>query len=173
MAFVGWYLKKRNWLSLLILSPMICDLTIQGVSYTKLAVLNFPSHLIAVIFCFAQILLYLYAFFDDIKQRLAGLALAVIVIAVIIFFKSTIDVSVNMDLPDEPSFSDSAVISLKDSSYGNAEILDAKEGYVSVHMTKYGSTVMTVTDGDKTYEYNVEAKMIDNINQIEITKKEK
>ena len=100
--------------------------------------------------------MYLYAFFDDIKQRLVGLAAALIVIAVVMFSSSIVDVTMSTDLPGSPSFSDSAVISLEDSSYGEAEISDPKGGYVRIHMSKFGSTFMTIRDGDKTYRYRVE-----------------
>ena len=39
-------------------------------------------------------------------------------------------------------------------------------------MTKYGATGLTVTDGDKVYEYKVEAKQSDGTNLIDITPKE-
>ena len=156
MALVGWYLKKRNWLSLLILSPMICLLAFFGCGYVSRTIVDFPSHIISAVFCFGQIILYLYALFDDMKQRLVGLAAAVTVIAVVMFTASVVDVSVSTDLPGSPSFSDAAAISLEDSSYGDAEITDPHDGYVRIHMKKFGSTVMTVVDGDKTYLYNVQ-----------------
>lgn len=155
MAFVGWYLKKRNWLSLLILLPVIGFLAYSGCGFVRQAVVDFPRHTVSAIFCFAQIFLYLYSFFDDVKQRLAGLAAAVVVIAVVIFTASVVDVTVNTDLPGSPSFSDSATVSLEDSSYGDAEISDPKSGYVRIHMKKLGSTTMTVRDGEETYLYHV------------------
>ncbi|MBQ7504818.1 MAG: hypothetical protein IJT79_05815 [Ruminococcus sp.] len=169
MAFVGWYLKKRNWLSLLILSPMLVFLTIQGEGYFAKAIANFPSHIIAAIFCFAQIALYLYAFFDGAVKRLIGLVPVVASLAVILIFLNAVDVSVSTDLPDSPGFSSSAVIELGDSSYGEAQIVDAEDGYVNVHMTKYGKTTLTVKDGDKTYKYYVEAKSDNGVNLVEIT----
>ena len=156
MAFVGWYLRKRNWLSLLILLPAIGFLAYSGCGFLKQAIIGFPHHIISTIFCFAQVLVYLYAFFDDIKQRLVGLAAALIVIAVVMFSSSIVDVTMSTDLPGSPSLSDSAVISLEDSSYGEAEISDPQGGYVRIHMSKFGSTFMTIRDGDKTYRYKVE-----------------
>ena len=156
MAFVGWYLKKRSWLSLIILLPVIGLLAIAGCGFVKQAIVGFPRYTVSSIFCFAQILLYLYAFFDDIKQRLVGLAAAGIVIAIVMFSSSVVDVTVNTDLPGSPSFSDSAAVSLEDSSYGEAEITDPQGGYVRIHMNRFGSTIMTVRDGEKTYLYQIE-----------------
>ncbi len=172
MALIGWYLKKRSWLSLLIISPILVFLTIFGEGYLTKTIMNFPDHIIAAIFCFAQIALYLYAFFDGVVKRVVGLAPVVATIAVILIFFNAVDVNANTNLPDEPSFSSNAVIEMDDSSYGEARIVDAEGGYVSVHMSKYGKTTMTVKDGDKTYKYNVEAKSENGVNQIEITEKE-
>ncbi len=171
MALAGWFLKKRNWLSLLILSPMLVLLTMYGEGYLLKAITNFPDHIIAAIFCFAQIALYLYAFFDGVLKRVVGLLPAVATIAVMLIFFGAVDINVNTDLPDEPKFSSSAVIEMGDSSYGDARIVSAEDGYVSVHMTKYGKTTLTVKDGDKTYEYYAEAKSENGVNLIEITEK--
>lgn len=171
MALAGWYLKKRNWLSLLILSPMLVLLTMYGEGYLIKAITNFPDHILAAIFCFAQIALYLYAFFDGVLKRVVGLLPVVATIAVMLIFFGAVDINVNTDLPDEPKFSSSAVIEMGDSSYGDARIVSAEDGYVSVHMTKYGKTTLTVKDGDKTYEYYAEAKAENGVNLIEITEK--
>ena len=171
MAFVGWYLKKHNWLSLLILLPVIVFMAIFGTGFLQTAINSFPKYILSALFCYAQIIIYVYTFTDKLWLKLAGLGAAVVTIAVCLFV-SSVDVNVNMPLPDEPSFSDSAVISLADSSYGEAEIVDAAGGYVHVHMTKYGTTGLTVTDGDKVYEYKVEAKQSDGTNLIDITPKE-
>lgn len=127
------------------------------------------SHLLGGLFCFGQTLLYLYVFFDGIK-RWVGLGVSVLAIAGILLFSSP-DTSVSMPLPDDVSFSDTAVVALADDSYGEAKILNPEDGYVNIHMKKYGSTVMTITDGDKIYQYDIELKMIDNINQIEVIPK--
>lgn len=171
MAFVGWYLKKHNWLSLLILLPVIVFMAIFGTGFLQTAINSFPKYILSALFCYAQIIIYVYTFTDKLWLKLAGLGAAVVTIAVCLFV-SGVDVNVNTSLPDEPSFSDSAVISLADSSYGEAEIVDAAGGYVHVHMTKYGATGLTVTDGDKVYEYKVEAKQSDGTNLIDITPKE-
>lgn len=170
MAFVGWYLRRRNWLSLLILSPMIVLLAWLGTGYARMTIMRFPDHLIAAVFCFGQILLYLYAFFADVWQRLVGLAVAVAVVVVICFTAQPMMVYVAASLPDAPALSEAAVVSCDDSSY-TAELVDYEDPFVSISATKYGSTVLTVTDGDRTYAYDVQVKWVDKENEIEITPK--
>ena len=171
-AFVGWYLKKRTWLSLLILSPMIILLSGFGFGYAKMTVESFPSHLIGALFCFGQIVLYLYAFFDDWKKRLVGALVAVAVIAVLLITIPQVNMDVGMPLPDDVKLSDSAVAELEDSSFGEVQITDAKEGYVNIKAKKYASTVMTITDGDKTYRYDVTAYSRDGNSYLDVTPQE-
>lgn len=168
-AFVGWYLKKRSWLSLLILSPMIVLLAWIGFGYAKMTVVDFPSHLLGAVFCFGQIILYLFAFFDDWKKRLAGALSALAVIVILFFTLSQIDMNVDMPLPDNVKLSDSVTVELEDSSFGEAVIVDPDDGYVSIRAKKIGSTVMTVTDGDKVYRYDVTAYTKDGHPQLDVT----
>lgn len=160
MAFVGWFVKKRNWLSLLILSPMIILLTLLGVRYMQWALFNFPDHIISAIFCFAQIILYLYAFFDDWKKKILGLIPFIVGSIMLIVSFNKINISESRPLPDSPSLSQSAAIELEDRSYGEANFIDAGKGFVKVHMKKIGSTTLKVTDGEKVYLYNVQVKFM-------------
>lgn len=156
MAFVGWYVKKGSWVSLLILSPMIAILAFSGCGYVKSYLIpNPPGHIIAILFCFGQIALYLYAFFKDWKKILVGAGVTAAVIVFCLVFQNQIDLGASMSLPDEPSFSENAVLEIADESLGEAEIVDAESGYVYLHFTKTGDTTMTVTDGDKVYTYDL------------------
>lgn len=53
MAFVGWYIRKKNWLSLLILSPIVLFLTYVYVDSFRFFVNHFPYRLVTalVLFC--------------------------------------------------------------------------------------------------------------------------
>ena len=103
------------------------------------------------------------------KQRLVGLAAAVIVIAAVMLSSSVVDVSANTDLPGVSGFSESAEVSLEDSSYGEVEITDHREGYVRIHMKRLGSTVLTVKDGAETYLYKVEVINENGVSRIDVS----
>lgn len=168
MAFVGWYLRKRNWLSLLILSPVIVILALYGTGYASTAILRFPDHIIAAIFCFGQILLYLYAFFDDWKKQLVGLVAAIAAVAVIAIAAGPKTVSVATGLPGQPTLSEDAVVVCDDNGF-QAQIIDYSDPFVEIEATKYGTTGMTVTDGGKTYRYSITVKWEDKENKITVT----
>ena len=61
-AYIGWYIKKRNWLSLLILMPVLILLAVICESGLRYVIHEFPRLLIMVLFCIGQVLLYLYLF---------------------------------------------------------------------------------------------------------------
>ncbi|MBQ2468232.1 MAG: hypothetical protein II503_00985, partial [Clostridia bacterium] len=64
MAFVGWYIKKKNWISLLILAPVLFILTGDCIGAFGHTFRHFPYLIVTALFCLGQILIYLYAFTD-------------------------------------------------------------------------------------------------------------
>ena len=168
-AFVGWYLKKRNWLSLLILSPMLVMLTFLGCGYAKQAIYSFPNHLISALFCFGQIVLYVFVFFDDLKKRLAGLAVPVVLIIGVLLFSDQVQTGLGWPLSDEiTSLSPQATVELEDESFGSAVLTDFDDPYVQIIVRRYGETTMRIADQGKTYRYHLESKMEDGHNQVHI-----
>lgn len=158
MAFIGWYLKKGNWLSLLILTPINLMLAYTAVGYIKSHLIpSFPNHLIAVLFCFMQIALYLLVFFRGWQKRLVGAAVPLILVVIVMLITPSVDTGAGMPVPDDPVLSESATIRLEDNSYGDASLtVDNGEGYMYVHMVKNGSVKVVITDGDKEYRYTAE-----------------
>ena len=61
-AYVGWYITKRNWVSLVILLPVLCFLAYTGFGGIQDAMARFPHHLLVAVFCFGQIVVYVLAF---------------------------------------------------------------------------------------------------------------
>jgi len=71
MAFVGWYIQKKNWFSVLIFAPVFLYLGNTIFLDGKEAIKHFPHMIIATIFCILQILLYVYVFFPKKSQKAA------------------------------------------------------------------------------------------------------
>jgi len=71
-AYIGWDIRKKNWLSLLILMPMIVLLAVTCEDGLKHVIHQFPNLLIMVVFCILQVFLYLYAFTEKISQKIVG-----------------------------------------------------------------------------------------------------
>ena len=156
MAYIGWYIKKRNWLSLLILSPVLVYLTWTGVQAFQETLRRFPHLLVTGIFCFAQVLIYLYVFTSGKWQKLCGLV-PVIAVAAVLLIRSGPDYLMQMNdtLPGETSFSSGAVVTVSDPSVAEVELTSPEEGRVTVRFFKYGSTVVTIEDGGDVQSYTV------------------
>lgn len=71
-AFLGWYVKKGKWYSLLILLPMLWLLSETAMAYLHDLLYMPPRHLLTTIFCAVQIFVLVIAFFEDKKLCIAG-----------------------------------------------------------------------------------------------------
>ena len=88
MAFVGWYINKKNWLSALIFLPVVCFLAFTAVGAFRDAFSAFPKYLLTGIFCCAQILIYGFVFFPKVPQRLTVILPPVIVAIMMVLMTS-------------------------------------------------------------------------------------
>jgi len=156
MAYVGWYITKRNWLSALILLPVIAFLAGTGMQGFKEAANNYPHHLGVGIFCLASILLYIAAFFPDLKSKLLGILVAAAAAAFIYIRTPQVTVQTTQPLEGIPVLSDDAYAGSENPEIANPQVW-SEDGvsYVYIFSRKYGDTVITVTDGESEYRFNV------------------
>jgi len=122
-AFIGWYIKKKNWFSLLILSPILVLLTLICEDGVRHLMHSFPNLLIMVLFCIAQVLIYLYTFTDKLPQKLVGALVPIITVAVMVLSPENVDFSTSQFLPDEPVLTENAVVSVVDTNVINLTVL--------------------------------------------------
>ncbi len=156
MAFVGWYITKKNWLSLLILSPVLVFL-----AYTALDAARSPRLLVTALFCLGQIVLYLWAFTSKPLQKLLGLAVPLAVAAVVLLLRTaSVEVDCAVFFPDYPAFSSAVVTEDNDDLTLSLEPYD-DSAMLRVHATAYGDTDFTVTDGGATYDYTLQIRLDD------------
>lgn len=169
MAFVGWYITKKNWLSVLIFSPVLAFLGYTVFECGSGCFKSFPHLLIAALFCVLQIVLYVFTFFPDVKQKIVGMLIPVIVIVVLSVVSPKVDVTVMEQLPGSPSFTEEAELSVEDGSFANIQIHSNKDGILYIRARGYGSTAITVTDGGKEYRYTLEIFNENGITRTRIT----
>lgn len=72
MGYIGYYIKKDNIFSAIILLPMLVLLSLTGLSYFKSAYQNFPHHLLSGIFCFTAITLIILGVLNNKKNIIAS-----------------------------------------------------------------------------------------------------
>lgn len=157
MAFAGWYIKKRNWLSLLILSPVLFDLILCCIEGFGTAFRHFPRLIVMAVFCAFQVIIYLYVFTSNKLQKLLGLFIPLAVFIVIHLITPQVNVTATDFLPDEPVLTENAVVKTEDTGIAEVSIESTgKDSMVLIHGSKYGKTAFTITDGEKIYNYTVE-----------------
>jgi hypothetical protein len=172
-AYIGWYIRKKNWLSLLILMPVLILLAHHCEDGLKHVIHQFPSLLIMVVFCILQILIYLYAFTEKLPQRLVGVLVPIAVIAVMLLMPKNVDFSSSQFLPDNPVLTESAEVAVDDTGIADISVSGTGEdSTVLVQAHAYGDTSFTIKDGDNEYQYNIRIYEDDlGTSQIDITSK--
>ena len=164
-AFVGWYIIKKNWLTVLIFAPVIALLAYLAYNCGSTCIESFPRLLVATLFCFGQIILYIYVFFPEWQQKVVGFAVAIAVVVVLALAPKEVSFATEQNLVGAP-FSENATVVVDHPSVATVQIVDPESGRVYIHANGYGTTTATVIDGDETYEYIVEAKQYENMNTV-------
>lgn len=155
-AFVGWYITKKNWLSVLILAPVLAYLGFVAYDSALHCLRHFPRLLIAALFCLMQIVLYVAVFFPDLWKKLVGLAVPILVVVFLALNSHGVDVDAAVFLPNDPILTDSAVV-LEDDPLLHVTIETTGENsMVRVHATAFGGTDFTIRDGEAEYRYTAE-----------------
>ena len=172
MAFVGWYITKKNWLSLLILSPVLVFLAYTALDAARFTASHFPRLLVTALFCLGQIVLYLWAFTSKPLQKLLGLAVPLALAAVVLLLRTAaVEVDCAVFFPDYPAFSESATVTEDNDSLTLA--IDPRDdgAMLRVHATAYGDTDFTVTDGGATYDYTLQIRLDDGGVTVNVVKR--
>ena len=161
MAFVGWYITKKNWLSLLILSPVLAFLAYTALDAARFTASHFPRLLVTALFCLGQIVLYLWAFTSKPLQKAVGLVIPLAVAAAVLLRAPQAAVDCAVFFPDDPVFSENATVTEDNDSLTLA--IDPRDdgAMLRVHATAYGDTDFTVTDGGATYDYTLQIRLDD------------
>ena len=87
-AFLGWFVTKKKWYSLLILSPMLTLLALTCMSYLHGTVYNPPWHILTELFCVAVMFVLVLGIFEDKKLITIGCILNIALL--IAFFFTTV-----------------------------------------------------------------------------------
>lgn len=72
-------------------------------------------------------------------------------------------------LPDEPSFTSKATISVEDASIAEVEFEKVEEGRIHINAYKYGETVIAATDEGKSYIYTISIYDDNGVDRAKIT----
>ena len=157
MALAGWFIRKKNWLSLLILLPILGYLTFTYYNSFLFAFRHFPYQLVAGLFCLAQVVVYLYVFTPKLWQRLVGFLVPLAAVLIIQLASPQVSLSATSFLPDDPVLTETAVAQSDNTEMAEISIAETGESsMISIFAHQFGSTEFTIKDGGKEYRYNLE-----------------
>lgn len=87
MGYIGYYIKKQNIISVIILLPMLLYQAFGGISYLESALESFPYHLLSTVFCFVSIIIIILGIFDKKKYRIILLGVISLFTIILFFIK--------------------------------------------------------------------------------------
>lgn len=169
MAYIGWFITKKNWISVPIFAPIFVYLGTIVYGSGIRCIHDFPHLLITAIFCLIQIVLYIAAFFPDMKQKIVGALVPIITVIVLFAVTPQVDIQSLERLPDGPSFSAEATITIDDDSIAEVNLQYPENGMIAVHAHAYGTATITVVDGEVTVQYTIEVYNESGIARFSIT----
>ena len=150
MGFIGYYMKKDKWWSLLILIPMLFILGETYSRYLSMTMFSFPRHILTVIFCIATLLIYPICIFKNKKVKISGAIISGLIIIIGTIFCTLNPLIYSTDLfasGDKYEFDDTYKVYLVDSKYGelNIEYVDAIESWIiHANFIKSGKTKFVI-----------------------------
>ncbi|MBO4853838.1 MAG: hypothetical protein J5482_01665 [Oscillospiraceae bacterium] len=175
MGFVGYYMRKEKWWSLLILVPMLVFVGYHYMGFLNEAVSFFPNHLLSTVFCAATVIIYPLFIFKKKKLKMAGLiiSIAILLAGTALALASGRQVYNTTVLVNSGglhvTFDDTYTVYLEDESYGEVFIVyeESIEDYmVNAAFTKTGATklILVSPDGERRtfdlvierYSYDIE-----------------
>lgn len=171
MAYVGWYIRKKNWLSLLILAPVLLALTADYVNSFSYAARHFPYQIVTALFCLGQVLIYLYRFTELRWQKLVGFFVPLLAVALALLIRPGIEVRATTFLPDDAVLTEKTVVEMEEGGIAAVSIESTgPDSMVLVQANDYGTTSFVIRDGEREYRYSLEIYEDDGgHNQIRIT----
>lgn len=165
MGYVGWYMRKNKWWSILILFPMLLFLGQHYGTYLTEVISFFPNHLLSTIFCLATMIIYPLYVFDDKKIKRAALIISIVIIifcTALVAVNGPVSYHTDLLISDTditPDFDDTYTVEFTDPSYGDLNIRyeESIESYiVGTDLRKLGQTqvILRSPEGEE-YVYDI------------------
>lgn len=157
MGYIGYYMRKEKWWSILILTPILILLGYHYYGFLSETISFFPNHLLSMLFCLVTLIIYPLFIFKNKKIKITGLIISIVIIigatiAVITQGNSTYNTTILVSGGTTGTiFDDAYTVSLKDDSYGKVYIKyepNIEDYMVNAEFTKTGKTEFTLTSPD-------------------------
>jgi hypothetical protein len=154
VAFVGWFITKKNWLSAIIFSPIIAYLAFTAYGYGVQCYERFPKMLVATLFCAVQVIVYIAYFFSGRLRKVFGLVVVIAAIVFCVFKTSSVNINSTVFLPEGIVLTEEASIVDSEADGINVSLESTgDDSMIRVQTEQYGSREFTVTDSGKEYRF--------------------
>ena len=157
MGYIGYYMRKEKWWSILILTPILILLGYHYYGFLSETISFFPNHLLSMLFCLVTLIIYPLFIFKNKKIKITELITSVVIIigaTIVVLTKgnSTYNTTILVSGGTTGTiFDDTYTVSLKDDSYGRVYIKyepNIEDYMVNAEFTKTGKTEFTLTSPD-------------------------
>ena len=154
MGYIGYYIKKDNWLGIIILLPILILLAFGSYhTYLLITIFNFPYHLLTTIFCLITLIIYPLCIFNNKKNKIITLIISIVLIIIftIMAFKNKLVYNPTLLISDSTNnitFNDSAKVYLEN-NIGKVYIhyVEGIEDYaIEGEFTRAGKTNLVLID---------------------------
>ena len=152
MGFIGYYIKRKDIISVLILLPALGLLAFQGINCLSSTLESFPHHLLTTIFCFASIIFIAIGVFDKWLYRLITIGIIAVGSVGFLVYEGAFDKNFEqvyqLNQYDIKLTEKAEVTSFSGSTNGNAEIVSIE--YNTVKLSGKGNNTynFTIDDGN-------------------------
>ena len=150
-AAIAYQLKRKDWLSVIVLCVASCLLAYTAIGYFQAAASEFPRHLLSGICALGFIVFYALVFFDEKKHRLVAIAIPMTLLIGLILIQGGTFGSKNMK--DEIDLGEGQwTYTIDDESIVDVELENGN--HATVIGENPGTTLITFTDENgETVEY--------------------
>lgn len=159
MGYVGYYIKKDNWLSALILLPMLLLLAFTGLGFLSGLFESFPNHLLSCIICFAFVFVLVFGVLKKTKLRAVSLILVILGVGAYLFYTGGFreEYDIYYSLENYTLNGEVSVSAFSGTSKGHVLVRNTGDYYVLTLNGRKGAEYrFTITDEnhvDHTFEY--------------------
>ena len=175
MGFIGYYIKRKDVISVIIILPVLAFLAFQGYHYLGNVISDFPHHLLTVIYCFVSILVIIYYLFDKWLYRLIVLGTLLVAAGGYLFFSGAFGTEYEQVFQlsnyDVELTETAEITSFSGSGDGNAEIASREYNTVKVSGKGNNTYNFTIDDGNgNSYDFEYKFNQISKEIKLEIKK---
>ena len=158
-GFIAWYIKRDNWIGVVIHAVALIALIWIGVDYLKQLIANFPRYLLAALFCFGIVPVLIFAVHRQKATRLTASLIAVAALAVFIvlafagYNPNAYSFSIGLDEKQYP-VTEGWTAELDDPDNGTVELNNGGDGFSPIlrlefkDFTKNTNIILRDPDGN-------------------------